>query len=186
MAGQDGGLERGLVVVGREVDGVHVDVGDHFTGDFLQACLGVAHGGRRVAVDGAEVALAVDEGVAHGKGLREADHGVVDGGVAVGVVVAHGVADDLGALGVLFVGLEAHFLHGVEDAAVHGLEAVADVWQGAADDDGHAVVQVGPAHLLFKVDGVEIQGSGAGGAGGWNGTVAGAEFGRGGGVGGAC
>ena len=95
------------------------------------------------------------------------------------------VADDLGALGVLLVGLEAHLLHGVEDAAVHGLEAVADVWQGAADDDGHAVVQVGPAHFFFEVDGVEVQSAWAGGAGGWDGAVAGAEFGRSGGVGSA-
>ena len=180
--GQDGGLEGALVVVRGEVDGVHVDVGEHVAGDLLKAGFGVTHGGWRVAVDGAEVALAVDERVAHAEGLGEADHGVVDGGVAVGVIVAHGEADDLGALGVFLVGLETHLLHGVEDAAVDGLEAVADVGQGAADDDGHGVVQVGPSHLLFKVDGIEVQGSRTGGAGRWNGTIAGAEFGRGGGV----
>ena len=93
------------------------------------------------------------ERVAEGEGLREADHGVVDGGVAVGMVVAHDVADDLGGLGVLLVELEAHLLHAVEDAAVDGLEAVADVGQGAADDDRHGVVEIGAAHLLFDVDG---------------------------------
>ena len=81
--GQDGGLGGGLVVVGDEVDGVGVDVGEHLAGDAGQARLGVAHGGGWVAVDGAEVALAVDERVAEREGLREADHGVVDGGVAV-------------------------------------------------------------------------------------------------------
>ena len=119
--GEDGGLERGLVVVGDEVDGVHVDVGEHFAGDAGQAALGVAHGGGWVAVDGAEVSLAVDHEVAQAEGLRKADHGVVDGGVAVGVVVAHDVADDLGGLGVFLVELEAHLLHAVEDAAVDGL-----------------------------------------------------------------
>ena len=121
-----------------------------------------------VAVDGAEVALAVYEGVAEGEGLGEADHGVVDGGVAVGMVVAHDVADDLGGLGVLLVELEAHLLHAVEDAAVDGLEAVTDVGQGAADDDRHGVVEVGPAHLLFNIDGEHEGGAaaldGAGGA----------------------
>ena len=151
--GQDGGLEGGLVVVGGEVDGVGVDVGEHFAGDAGEAGLGVTHGGGWVAVDGAEVALAVDHGVAQGEGLGEADHGVVDGGVAVGMVVAHDVADDLGGLGVLLVELEAHLLHAVEDAAVDGLEAVADVGQGAADDDRHGVVEVGAAHLVFNVDG---------------------------------
>ena len=88
---------------------------------------------------------------------------VVDGGVAVRMVVAHHVADDLRGLGVLLVELEAHLLHAVEDAAMHGLEAVAGVGQGAADDDRHGVVEVGAAHLLLDVDGQKLQGSGAGG-----------------------
>ena len=104
-----------------EVDGVVVDVGEHLGRETGQARFGVAHGGRRVAVDRAEVALAVDERVAQGEVLREANHGVVDGGVAVGMVVTHDVADDLGRLGVLLVELEAHLLHAVEDATVDGL-----------------------------------------------------------------
>ena len=34
-------------------------------------------------------------------------------------------------------------MHAEEDAAVHGLEAVADVGKGASDDDGHGVGEVG-------------------------------------------
>ena len=160
--GEDGGLGGGLVVVGGEVYGIEVDVGEHLTGEAGEAGLGVAHGGGWVAVDGAEVALAVDHGVALGEVLREADHGVVDGGVAVGVIVAHDVADDLGGLGVLLVELETHLLHAVEDAAMDGLEAVADIGQGAADDDRHGVVEVRPAHLVFDIDEDEIEGAGAG------------------------
>ncbi len=160
-AGRTVGSTRGLVVVGGEVDGVGVDVGEHLAGDAGEAGLGVTHGGGRVAVDGAEVALAVDHGVAHAEGLREADHGVVDGGVAVGMVVAHDVADDLGGLGVLLVELEAHLLHAVEDAAVDGLEAVADVGEGAADDDRHGVVEIAAAHLVFNVDGEHEGGAAA-------------------------
>ena len=176
--GEDGGLEGGLVVVGDEVDGVGVDVGEHLAGDAGEAGLGVTHGGGWVAVDGAEVALAVDEGVAEREGLGEADHGVVDGGVAVGMVVAHDVADDLGGLGVLLVELEAHLLHAVEDAAVDGLEAVADVGQGAADDDRHGVVEIGAAHLLFDIDGEHEEGAGAGGGTGRAGSSGLASGGR--------
>ena len=35
--GQDGGLDGGLVVVGGEVDGVVVDVGEHLAGDAGEA-----------------------------------------------------------------------------------------------------------------------------------------------------
>ena len=158
---EDGGLEGGLVVVGGEVYGVGVDISEHFAGDAGHAGLGVPHGGWWVAVDGAEVALAVDHGVAEGEGLGHAHEGVVDGGVAVGVIVTHDVADDLGGLGVLLVELEAHLLHAVENAAVDGLEAVTNVGQGAADDHRHGVVEVRPAHLVFYIDGQQKGGAAA-------------------------
>ena len=164
--GEHGGLGAGLVVVGREVDGVGVDVGEHFTGEARHARFGVAHGGGWVAVNGAEVSLAVDHGVALRKILREADHGVVDGGVAVWMVVAHDVADYLGGLGVLLVELQAHFLHAEKDAAMHGLEAVARIRQRAADDDGHGVVEIRTAHLVFDIDGQHDERARAGGRGG--------------------
>ena len=42
-----------------------------------------------------------------------------------------------------------------------GLEAVADVGQGAADDDRHGVVEIAAPHLVFDVDGVEEGGAAA-------------------------
>ena len=154
--GQNGGLERGLVVVGDEVDGLHVDVGEQFAGDARHAALGVTHGRGRIAIDGAEVALAIDQRIAQREGLRHAHQRVVDGGVAVGMVDAHGLADDLGALGVFLVVLEAHLAHGVEHAAMHGLEAVAGVGQRAPDDDRHRVVEIRAAHLFFDIDRNEV------------------------------
>ena len=143
---------RGLVVVGDEVDGLHVDVGEQFAGDARQTALGVTHGCGRIAIDGAEVALAIDERITQREGLRHADQRVVDGGVAVWVVDTHRLPDNLCALGVLLVVLEAHLAHGVENAAMDGLEAVAGVWECAPDDDRHRVVKIRAAHLLFDID----------------------------------
>ena len=78
------------------------------------------------------------------------------------MVVAHHVADDFRRFRILFVELEAHLLHAVEDAAVDGLEAIPGVGQGAADDDGHRVVEIRPAHLLVDVDGEHEEGAGSG------------------------
>ena len=103
-----------------------------------------------VVVDRAEVALAVDERVAQREVLRHADERVVDRRVAVRVVLAHHVADDAGALDVRAVRLQAVLVHREQDAAVDGLQAVADVGQRAPDDDGHGVVEVGGAHLLLE------------------------------------
>ncbi len=150
--GQDARLGQGTVKVGAKVDRVLVDVGQHLFGDEGQASLGVAHGRRVVAVDRAKVALAVDQHVAEAEVLGHADHRLVDGGVAVGMVLAQDLADDAGALFVGLVGPQAQVVHGVQDAAVDRLEAVAHVGQGAGDDDAHGVVEVGALHLLVDVD----------------------------------
>ena len=98
--GQDRRLGLLVVVVGLEVDRLLVDVGQQLLADLLHAALGVAVGRRRIAVDRAEVALPVDERVAHGEVLRQAHQGVVAGGVAVRVELAEHVADHAGALDV--------------------------------------------------------------------------------------
>ena len=161
---QDRRLLLGAVVVLDEVDGVLVDVGQHLRRDPGQAGLGVAHRRRAVAVDRAEVALAVDQRIAHREVLGQADQGVVDGRVAVRVVLAHHVADDGRALAIRRGGRQAHLAHGVEDAAMDRLEAVADVGQRPRHDDAHGVVEVARPHLVLDADGsdpAQVVGHGA-------------------------
>ena len=83
----------------------------------------------------------------------------------MGMVDAHALAYDLGALGVLLVVLQTHLMHRVEDSAMHGLEAVANVGQSASDDDRHGVVEIRTAHLVFNIDGDDAGGAGPVGGG---------------------
>ena len=157
QVGEGGGKDLGLlllaVVVGAEVDGLLVDVRDHGHRGLGEAALGVAHrGGRVVAAEGAEVAVAVDEREPHRPRLGQPDQGVVDGGVTMGVQTAHDVADHAGALDVASVGAQAHLVHLVQDAALDRLEAVAGVGEGAGVDDAVGVLKVRAAHLLGHVD----------------------------------
>ena len=149
---QDRRLAGGLVVVRLEVDGVLVEVFQEFGRDPRKARLGVAHGGGLVAVHGAVVPLTVDQRQAHGEGLRHAHHGVVDRLAAVGVVVAHHVADDMRGFPVRAVPLVAVVAHRIEDAAVHRLEAVAHVGQRARHDHAHGVIEIRTPHLLLDGD----------------------------------
>ncbi len=131
---EDGRLDRAVVVGRLEVDRLLLDVLHHRGAEPREPRLGVALRRRGVSVHRAEVALPVHEGRPHVERLRHAHEGVVDGLVAVRVVVAHHLADDLGALAVGPARLQAHLLHAVEHAAIGGLEAVAHVGQRAADD----------------------------------------------------
>ena len=154
--GEDGGLRGGFVVVGDEINGVLAHVLHERRAQVGQAGLRVTHGGGRVALDAAEVALAVHEALAHDPRLGHVDHRGIDDGLAVGMVVARGVAADLGAFAVLAAREQREIVHRVEDAPLGGFEAVARVGQGAGDDDRHGVVQERFGHLFGHVDGLDF------------------------------
>ena len=150
--GQDFGLDFAVVEIGAEIDRFLVDIFEQRGGDAGETGFGVPVRRGRVAIDRTEVALAIDERIAQGEILRHADERIVDRGVAVRVELAEDFADDLGALAGGAIGREAHFAHAVEDAAVDGLEAVADVGKGASHDYAHGVIHVRALHLIFDVD----------------------------------
>jgi len=66
----------------------------------------------------------------------------------MGVILTHDVTRHAGALDVLLVPVDAELGHAVEDAAMHGLQAVADVGKRAADDYAHGVIEIRPLHFL--------------------------------------
>ena len=134
-AGQDARLLLRLVEVGVPVDGVLVDVGQHLDSHPAHAGFGVTVSSRGVAVHRAEVALAVHQRVAQGEILCQTDHRVVDGGVAVGMVRTQHRTDGVRRLAVGMAGVVAALVHGVEDAAVDGLQTVTHIRQGAGHDD---------------------------------------------------
>src|SRR5207245_4880908 len=88
--------------------------------------------------------------------LRHTHHRVVNRLVAVRVVLADHLADYGGALLVRGTWSHAGLVHGVEDASLHRLEAVAYVRQGPLDDYAHGVVEVRRAHLLFDLNGADV------------------------------
>ena len=95
---QNGRFSFGAVVVRLEIDGFLVEVGQQFVGDLREADFGVTHRRGVVAVDRAEVALAVDQHVAQREVLRHPHDGVVYSSVAVGVILTDHIPDDTGGL----------------------------------------------------------------------------------------
>ena len=67
----------------------------------------------------------------------------------MGMVFAHGVPGHAGRLFVWLVRGVAQFHHGVEDAALHGLEAILHPGQGALHDDVLGVWNHGGVHDLL-------------------------------------
>jgi hypothetical protein len=105
--------------------------------------------------DVSPVALAVDEQFF----LSQLHQGVADGGIAVGVEL-HGVAHDVRHLVVASV-IEA--LHRVQDASLHGLQAIVEVRHGTLKDDVRGIVQkpvlIHAAQLVFGRFGLRLGGA---------------------------
>ena len=151
------------VVVGLEIDGVLVDVGQQRHRRLAQPAFGVAHRRRGIAVDRAEVALPVDQHQAHREVLRHAHQRVVDRAVAVRMVFAHHVADHARRFDVFLVGRMALLVHRIEDAAMHRLQAVAHVGQRPRHDHAHRVIEIAALHLVRDGNGAHVRGCSPGG-----------------------
>ena len=149
-------LGRRLVEVRNEVDRGLVEIFHQAFGECLEPGFRVSIRGGRIAIHRAEVALAVDQGLAHVEVLREADQRVVGRLIAVRMVVADDFADHLRALAIGAVRGEAHLAHRVQHAPMRGLQPVADVRQRPPDDYAHRVIQVRALHLVFDVYGSPI------------------------------
>jgi hypothetical protein len=143
------------VVVRPKMHGRLLDFAEHLVGDPGETAFGVAHRRRAVAVERSEVAGAVDERVAQGEGLRHADERFVERRVAVGMEAAHDVAYNLGAFAVLDVGRQVLLPHRVKDAALHRLQAVANVGQRPRRDDRQGVVEISSLSRFVERDGVD-------------------------------
>ena len=63
--------------------------------------------------------------------------GIADGGIAVGVKL-HGMAHDVGHL---IIAAIVQALHGMENAALYGFQAIADMRHGTFEDDIRGVVE---------------------------------------------
>ena len=146
-----------LLVVGRaEIDRILGDAFEKRGRDVGHARFGVAHGRGVIAVDVAEIALPVDQRIAHGKVLREAHQRVVDRLVAMRMELAHHLADDAGAFGETLVGIEPQQPHGVHDAPVHGLQPVAHIGQRAVHDGRQRIGEIALFERLFQVDRLDV------------------------------
>ena len=158
--GKNVGLDFAAVVVGAEVDGLFVEIFEQRGGDLRELGFGVAVGRRRISIDRAEIALSelpagsACSRSAPGAPTRRRPRGCHADGTCPSLrrrcwrtCAWRGWA-------------QAHLLHGVQNAAMHRLQSVAHVGQRAANDHRHRIVEIRPPHLVFNVDGLNVQGAG--------------------------
>jgi hypothetical protein len=131
---EDGRLDILAVVIRLEVDGVLVKTVGHGCCGRCHSALGVAHGSGAV-VQRAEIAMTIDQRQPHGPRLSHPDQRVIDGGIAMGMVLTHDLTDYPSAFDMRTVWADAHLIHGVQDPALYRLQPVSGVGKGSGIDN---------------------------------------------------
>ena len=72
------------------------------------------------------------------------------------VVFAKNLAHHARRLHMLGAGGQAHFFHGVQNAPLHRLLPVGDLWQRAAFDHAHRVFQISALGVSIQRQGVAV------------------------------
>ena len=158
---QDHRLLQRAVEIGRPVHRAVGELPEQHVGVFGELGFRVAHGREGLGVIlRAPVALAVNEWIAIGEGLRHEHHGLVAGRVSVRMKLAEHIAH--GARGLLVLGdrRQPELAHGVDDAPLHGLQPVAERRQRAVENHVHRVVEVGllgEGAQRLALDALEVQ-----------------------------
>ena len=130
------------IVGGAEIHRVLVDAAQQQLGDLGEARFGVAHRRRVIAVDIAEIALALDQRIARGEILGEPHQRLIDRGIAMRVELTHHVADHAGAFLEARARVQLQLVHGVDEPAMHRLQPVARIRERARHDGGERIGQV--------------------------------------------
>ena len=146
----------GAIVVVDEIDRFLVEISEQGMRNFRHANFGVAHGGSRVAVDRSKVALPVYQGVAQREILSHSHDGVIHRRITVRVILTNYIADHACGLFVGLVPVVIQLVHRKQHSAMHWLQTVSDIRQGATDDHAHGVVHVRLFQLIFDVDGEDF------------------------------
>jgi hypothetical protein len=129
-----------------------VDILEQGVGNLGEPRLCITCRSRRIGIHRAEIALTVDQRDPHRPVLRHARERVIDRHVAVRVIIAHRIADDLGRLPVGAPRNESTFLAGPQNPPVNRLQAVAHIGKRARDDDRHGIIEIARLHLVNDVD----------------------------------
>ena len=86
--GQNGRFLTVIIEVRHELDGILVNIGHHMGSQLAHAGFRVTVSSRWVAIQRAKVAMTVNHGIAQGKPLCHTHHGIINGGITMGMIPA--------------------------------------------------------------------------------------------------
>ena len=92
-----------LIEVWYKINGIFIDVCEHFHGNFTESCLCISHRSSTVTVDRTKVSMTINKRISCRPVLCHVDQCSVDGTVSMWMVFTHGITDNTRTFSVWFV-----------------------------------------------------------------------------------
>ena len=144
-------MQRTVIVLNK-VNGFLIQIGQQLMGNLFHTHFGVTHGGRTITIEGAEVALAINQRITHVEILRHPDDCVISRVIAMRVIFTDDITDDSRRLHIAPVEGVVQNIHGKQNTTMHGLQAVAHIRQSTTNNDAHGIVEVRLPEFIFDVN----------------------------------
>ncbi len=96
--------------------------------------------------------MPVDQWIPERELLGHADQRVVDGNIAMGVILAQNISNNTRALLIWLVPEAPEFIHGKEDSPMYWFQPIAKVRQCTTNNDTHRILEVRLLHLILDVN----------------------------------
>ncbi len=152
--GHDDWLLLGAVIGGPKIDGIRIHILHEENGRIRQLRFGVTHGGGVITINAAEVPLTIDQRIAHAERLRQAHHGIIHSRIAMRVIFTDHIPDHTGTFFIARGRVELELHHGIEQAAMDGLQAIPHIRQRASGNGRKRIGQIALAQGILERDGL--------------------------------
>ena len=119
-----------LIIGWFEIDGILTETIQQKLRGLRHSAFRITHRGGAIAIDIAEITLAIDQRIANREVLGEAHHGIVDRSVAMRVIVTHHFTHDFSTLAIAAVWVQLQLAHAVQNSSLNRLQAIAHIGQG--------------------------------------------------------
>ncbi len=134
---QNNRLEKRAVKSRPKLNRVFANVAQQFHRGRPQSHLGITHGRRTVTIERSKIAVAIHQRSTKREALSHANHGVIDGGVPVRMVLPHHLTDDSGTLAESGVRIQVQIrVHRIEDAPLNRFQTISNIGQCTARNNG--------------------------------------------------
>ena len=140
-----------LIKVWLKINGVLVDICQHFHGNLTQTCFCVTHGSCAVTVHRTKVSVTIHQWITCGPVLCHVYQGTIDGTVSMWMIFTHCITDNTRTFTMRFIRSVVQFDHGVENSALYRFQSVSDIRKRSGCDYAHGIINVGFLHGFFQI-----------------------------------